>query len=100
VTVPGNADAPRDGALRPLLEVEAHRAGIHVEPDPARLAAGWQFRFVADAARVEAATALYRELGFEVCTDPIAGSAIAPACAECRLTALFQFRAIYTRRPG
>ena len=95
--MPGNAEAPRDDALRPLLEVEAHRAGIHVEPDPDRLAAGWQFRFVADAARAEAATALYRELGFEVCADPIAGSAIAPACAECRLTALFQFRAIYTR---
>lgn len=89
--------APSAG-LDALLRVEAHRAGIQIEPDPARVAAGWQFRFVADAPRVEAALALYEELGFETCADPIPPAAIAPACGECRLVALLKFRAIYTRR--
>jgi hypothetical protein len=85
-------------ALDGLLRVEAHRAGISIEPDPDRVAAGWQFRFVADAPRVEAALTLYEELGFETCADPVPPSAIAPACGECRLVALLKFRAIYTRR--
>jgi hypothetical protein len=85
-------------ALESLVRVEAHRAGISIEPDPARLADGWQFRFVADGPRVEDALAQYRGLGMEVCADPIPPEAIAPACAGCRLVALLQFRAIYTRR--
>lgn len=91
---------PGRSALDGLLRVEAHRAGINVEPDPARVADGWQLRFVADCTRVEAAVALYEELGFETCADPVPPQAIAPACGECRLVALLKFRAIYTRRRG
>lgn len=86
-------------AVERLIAVESHKAEVGFEPDPARLADGWEYRFVADGARAEESAALYRELGFEVCADPV-GAAASPACADCRLVALLHFRAIYTRRPS
>ncbi len=94
------APAP-DGAssLARIVALEAHRADVGFRPDPARLAAGWTFRFVADGRRTAESVALYEALGFEVCTTPLEDMPIAAGCAACRLAAAFAFRAIYTR-PG
>lgn len=86
--------------MRDLLSVEAHRAAAGFEPDPARLRAGWDFRFVADARRVEETVQLYRELGFEVTADPVHGRQIADACVTCQLVTALQFQAVYTRKTG
>ncbi len=86
-----------------LVRHEAHllSSEARLAPDPARVAAGWERRFVADAARAEEAMRLYAELGFEVCADPLEPDALAGECEDCRLLMLRTFRTIYTRRaPG
>jgi hypothetical protein len=69
-------------------------------PDPARIAAGWEFRFVADTARAEEAVALYASLGFEVAADSIETNRLDEDCAGCQVVVLLRHRAIYTRRRG
>jgi hypothetical protein len=88
--------APRP--LAGLVRLEAHHAGVEFRPDPVRLADGWAFRFVTDGARARESAALYREIGFEVCTDPVGDRFGPPDCRDCRLVAALDFRAIYTRR--
>ena len=68
-------------------------------PDAARLAAGWEFRFVADARRAEEAVELYDQLGFEVEAIPIQADRLEDDCADCQIVALLKYQAIYTRRP-
>jgi len=68
-------------------------------PDPARLAAGWEHRFVAAGERAEEMVALYRELGFEVVADPVGGDGLDEGCSVC-FAGEVRYRAIYTRRPG
>ena len=84
-------------ALERLVAIERHKAESGFAPDPLRLAAGWDYRFVADAARAEESATVYRELGFEVALEPV-GEAASPECRDCRLVAVLRFRAIYTRR--
>lgn len=69
-----------------------------IAPDPARVAAGWERRFVADARRAAEAAALYESLGFEVAADPVKIEALDPDCADCQLVMLLDFKVIYTRR--
>ena len=91
------------GPLGRLVRHEAHllSLGDRIAPDPARAAAGWERRFVADAARADEAMRLYAELGFEVCADPLAPEDLTGGCEDCRLLMLRTFRTIYTRRrPG
>ncbi len=83
-------------ALDRLVAVEQHKASAGFRPDEARLADGWEYRFVTDAQRAEEMAALYRELGFEVALDAV-GEAASPACRDCRLVAVLRFRALYTR---
>ncbi|HUH13423.1 MAG TPA: hypothetical protein VMK65_09950 [Longimicrobiales bacterium] len=85
--------------LEGLAALEAHRAGLAFEPDPARIAQGWAFRFIADGPRVLESAALYRELGFEVCDDPVPARSLSSQCSDCQLVAALRFRALYTRRP-
>ncbi|HKJ92220.1 MAG TPA: hypothetical protein VJ957_03580 [Longimicrobiales bacterium] len=97
------ADAQRERremSLGALLRLEAHRALSEnaLEPDPARVAEGWERRFVADGQRAEEAMALYRELGYEVCADPVRAEELGNECDACRLVALLRFQTIYTRR--
>lgn len=73
--------------------------GVPVAADPARVAAGWVFRFVADRARAEEAVRLYQELGFEVAADPVAPGNLAQDCEGCPVVDALGFRMIYTRRP-
>ena len=75
------------------------RTGAEVAPDPARIAAGWEPRFVADGARADEAVRLYRELGFEVVADPVTAEHLSPDCGDCRIVVALRFQMIYTRRP-
>lgn len=69
------------------------------EADPARLAAGWERRFVADPRRAHEAAALYVALGFEVALDDLRESELPAGCTDCRLPMLLSFKTLYTRRP-
>lgn len=66
--------------------------------DPARIAAGWERRFIADAKRAEEAMQLYAELGYEVCADPVTADQVDSDCEDCRLVMLLRFKTIYTRK--
>lgn len=96
--VPSRPPAVPLSALDGLVAVERHKGSAGFAPDSARLAEGWEYRFVAEGGRAEESGALYRELGFEVAIDPV-GPATSAECESCRLVALLKFRALYTRRP-
>ena len=102
----GGARGARPSAARSARAPRAARRATRapssgeVAPDPARTAAGWQFRFAADRARAEETLRLYRDLGFEVAADPIVPENLSPDCGDCRLVAALGFQLIYTRRPG
>lgn len=83
-----------------VVEHEARRllSDDQLQPDPARVAAGWVRRFIADAARAEEAMALYRDLGYEVCADPVALDQLDEGCADCWLLTQLRFVTIYTRK--
>jgi hypothetical protein len=75
--------------------------GVRGDADPARVAAGWHYRFTAEGARAEEMVELYRELGFEVAADPVATSADNEVvCTECYDASPRPYRAIYTRLQG
>ena len=86
--------------LTHLVHQEAQRllSESQLAPDPARVADGWERRFVADGPRVEEAMRLYAELGFEVCADPLKPEDLAGECEDCQLLMLLRFKTIYTRR--
>ena len=92
------------GRLSGIVQQEARRvlSERQLEPDPALVAEGWELRFIADAHRVAEMTQLYRELGFEVRTESMAGleddDRLDPDCASCVAASILQFRAIYVRR--
>jgi hypothetical protein len=67
-------------------------------PDPTRLAAGWEFRFVADARRAEEAVELYDRLGFEAEAVQVESEVLDEDCADCQIVMLLKYKAIYTRR--
>lgn len=69
-----------------------------IRPDPARIAAGWTRRFIADPERAREAVALYGRLGYEVCADPIRAEELPEDCHGCEVVAGQMFRTIYTRR--
>lgn len=69
-----------------------------LEPDPELVAAGWQRRFIAEAPRAKEAMELYRQLGFEVRSEPLRANELKGDCEECRALAVFQFQTIYTRK--
>ena len=64
-----------------------------------REAEGWERRFVAEGARAEEMIDLYRELGYEVQTDPVRSDEFGELCQACGVVAEAGFMAIYTRRP-
>jgi hypothetical protein len=87
--------------VKALAEIEAWKSRVadSMKPDPARLAQGWTRRFVVEGRRVEEMMALYRELGYEVCADPVDPKEMDDGCRECALMAALRFQTIYTRRP-
>ena len=84
-----------------IVEGEARRAleEQQVQANPARVAAGWERRFLADATRAAEAVTLYEALGFETCADPISREDLTGDCDDCQLVMLLHYRMIYTRRP-
>ena len=88
------------GRLAGIVRAEALRADAEerIRPDPARLAAGWERRFVIERARAADLVALYERSGFEVATDPVAPELLADECTDCRLVSALAFVQLYTRR--
>lgn len=103
---PGGSDRPEPGStkrertLEFLVGREARRvlSDAQLAPDPKRTAEGWERRFITDARRAEEVMALYRELGYEVCADPVRSDELDEGCEECPVVGLLQFRTIYTRK--
>jgi hypothetical protein len=88
-------------SLGPIVEQEARRvlSEAQLKGDPARLAEGWERRFIADGERAKEAMELYSQLGYEVCADPLRPEEMGEECDDCQLLALMQFKTIYTRKP-
>ncbi|UCF18194.1 MAG: hypothetical protein JSU87_09515 [Gemmatimonadota bacterium] len=87
-------------SLSSLVEQEARRflSEEQLQGDPARLADGWERRFIADAQRAEEAMELYSQLGYEVVADPVQGELVGEDCEDCQLLAALRFKIIYTRK--
>jgi hypothetical protein len=96
------ASAPRAAPLTALVRGEALRsdAAERIRPDPARLAAGWELRFVIEKGRAADLVLLYVRSGFEVAEDPVSPELLADECVDCRLVARLEYVSIYTRRSG
>jgi hypothetical protein len=94
------AAASRAAPLTALVRGEALRsdAADRIRPDPARLAAGWELRFVIEKARAADLALLYVKSGFEVAQDPVAPELLDDECMDCRLVAQLEYVSIYTRR--
>ena len=91
----------RDAALPGIVRGEALRAGAEerIRPDPARLAAGWERRFVIEKGRAPDFARLYEEAGFEVALDPVAPELLEEECAGCRVVFQLEYVSLYTRKP-
>ncbi len=96
------ADAADPRKLASIVRGEAVRADSaeRIQPDPARIAAGWQRRFVIEKARTADLVRLYEEGGFEVALDGVAPELLADDCTDCRLVAALDYVQVYTRKRG
>jgi hypothetical protein len=94
---PGGGPGGKEEALV-FLEAWKARTDASVTPDPARIAEGWEFRFLADGPRAAEMEALYTELGFDVLLDPVAPERMAEGCKGCAVAAALRFTMLYTRR--
>jgi hypothetical protein len=90
---------PDPARLASIVRAEAERrhAESSMRPNPERVAEGWEHRFVIEAVRVADLVRLYEEAGFEVLVEAVEPEQIDPDCADCRLMAALEFRAVYTR---
>jgi hypothetical protein len=88
--------------LTSLVRGEALRADneARIRPDPARLAAGWERRFVIERERAADLVRLYARAGLEVAMDPVPAEALADECDGCRVVFMREYVSIYTRRRG
>ncbi|HET9952475.1 MAG TPA: hypothetical protein VFS09_11845 [Candidatus Eisenbacteria bacterium] len=86
------ASIVREEAIRAQAQAQAQ-----IAPDPARLAEGWERRFVVEGRRAPEYVELYESLGFDVAADPVRREQVADECDDCRLALLMEFRTIYTR---
>lgn len=94
---PGRNKVTRLGSI---VQQEARRflSEARIRPDPARLAQGWERRFITDGHRAEELMELYRKLGYEVCADPVRREDLNGECEDCELAMLLHFKTIYTRK--
>ena len=83
---PGRDPAP--GAI------DAHA----IRSDPVLLAAGWTRRNLADPARTEELTDLYRSLGFETRAVELTPEDFGPSCTSCASVICRSYVMIYTRK--
>jgi hypothetical protein len=88
------------GPLGFVVQHEARRvlSEAQLKADPARIADGWERRFVADGQRAREAMELYTQLGYEVCADPVRPEEMDEDCEDCQLLIQLQFKTIYTRK--
>jgi len=86
--------------LASIVRAEAIRAvrESRIRPDPARVAAGWERRFVVEARRVEEYVRLYESAGYEVAVDPVRPEQVEESCGDCRVVLALEYRTVYTRR--
>ena len=91
---------PGERSLAGIVRGEALRAeaGSRILPDPARLDAGWERRFVIERGRARDLVGLYEAAGFEVAVDPVAPELLQDDCSDCRLISQLEFVSVYTRR--
>ena len=94
---------PKPPPIQPLASLvrgEAHRAdsAARIRPDPARLAAGWERRFVIERERSADLVRLYAVAGYEVAVDAVPAQALADECDGCRVVFMREYVSIYTRR--
>ena len=89
-------------SLAGLVRSEAIRVDSEerIKPDPARLAAGWERRFVIERDRAVDLVRLYARAGLEVVVDPVPPESLADECDGCRVVFLREYVSIYTRRRG
>lgn len=83
------------------MRAEAHRvlSEEQLQADPARLADGWERRFVIERPRVAELLRLYEEAGYEAVADPLRAAASQDeGCAECPVAGALEFCMVYTRR--
>lgn len=92
---------PAAAPLASLVRAEAMRseAASRIRPDPARLAAGWERRFVIERGRAADLARLYVQAGFEVAQDPVPPELLEEECADCRLVVQLGYVSLYTRKP-
>lgn len=96
----GAGDAgPPTRPLASIVRGEATRAEAEarIHPDPARMAAGWQRRFVIERPRAADLVRLYEESGFEVAVDAVAPELLEDECSDCRLVMSLDYVQVYTR---
>lgn len=86
--------------LASLVRSEALRADFagRIRPDPTRLAAGWERRFVIERDRAPDLVRLYELAGLEVETDSVSPEALGEECEGCRIVFQREYVSIYTRR--
>lgn len=88
--------------LPALVRAEAARVAAEgrIRPDPARLAAGWERRFVVEVRRVDEYVRLYESAGFEVAVDSVLPEQVEEECGDCAAMLALEFKTIYTRSRG
>jgi hypothetical protein len=93
------APKPEVDALASIVRAEGHRVLSEdaLAADPARIADGWERRFIADGRRAAEAVELYESLGFETVADPVEADPHETDCADCQVVMALQFKTIYTR---
>lgn len=82
--------------IAPLNGRSAAEASAAREAELAR--AGWVRRSVAEPPRLDEIVALYRELGYDVQLESVAGRLLDSDCHQCA-PALAASRVVYTRKP-
>ncbi len=98
---PGGGSSRGPERLAGVVRGEALRAEAESRsrPDPARIAAGWERRFVIERSRAADLVRQYEAAGFEVAADSVAPELLEDDCAGCRLVFQLEYVSIYTRRP-
>ena len=94
--------SPREAAVAARFaaaEAERSRFVAGLEPNPARIATGWERRFAIEGPRAREAIVLYRAMGFEAESDPLTRADLPDGCESCQLAALLGLPDQTERRP-
>ncbi len=89
-----------------LVKIESLLDGSHrhflsdsqLQPNPILAAEGWERRFTVDKQRAKEILDLYRQLGYEVCAEPMRGEEVQDDCQDCRTVVSYHLLTVYTRK--